>query len=73
MALMILDEDDLRKDGHKGFGQHVRKIDMVRAVVRVSEDDDGSITVYVHRRSDDGSEQLPLGYMLGHTCLEWKP
>lgn len=45
-----------------------QKLDFPDFVVRAYVDEEGSLHVLMHKRSEDGCEQLPLAYMLGHNA-----
>lgn len=63
---MIFNMAWTKEKANETFGPIVYKSD--KYVVRVKELDDG-LHAFAHTLDADGAENLPLGYMLGHSSL----
>ncbi|MGA8763869.1 MAG: hypothetical protein WB562_13470 [Candidatus Sulfotelmatobacter sp.] len=43
-----------------------------KIVIRLNLNVDKEVNIYIHSKSKDGYEQLPLGYMLGSNMVMYK-
>ena len=53
--------------------ENEHKIDLGPTVIRAYIRENGETVVMVHRKSVDGFEELPLGYILGSNYVIHKP